>query len=456
MSEDRHNALLLLVLFESLAPNFDSEARLALNPRAVPLAAFQQLSGFSRHQGLPSLRLFLIPRLDWEFHTAAMRSSRIPWHSVPSAALLLLSYASLSSASPFPREALQDSGYAYLLPRDCETYCGADSQICCGGGEVCQTQAGMATCVAGGGGGGGGWGPIGTTTWTETHTYTSTLMTHWEPAPEPTEGVDCVPKNDQQEACGNICCAGWQTCAHEGQCSAKPGYDEPSTIVVTEDGKTTTQYSAPYRITTTVVSSGISTRTETATDGITGTASETGQATETADGSVGGGAGGGDGGGGLSGGAIAGIVIGSIVGAMLILFIAFCCIARGLWKACFGGGRKKETVDIYDERYSRHGSRPPPERHSGWFGMGGGRRSSSHGSEKKSGGKKWLGLAGLAATLFALLNFKKDKKPARKPASRYSGSYYSYSDGTSPSEFIPRPPCRGTHSPDTFRFACIT
>lgn len=347
---------------------------------------------------------------------------------------LLVAAASIAYASPYPKDDLHDVGMGFLMPRNCDSYCGSDNQICCESNERCVTLDGdIATCS----GGGGGSHPYGTTTWTETRTFTSTLMTWWEPAPEPTEGVDCVPKNDQQEACGPICCAGWQTCAFDGQCSARPGYDEPSTIIITTDGTITTQYSAPYRVTgtTTVTTTEVgSTVTESATE-------TSGEPTETGE-PIGGGAGDDDdeGGGGLSGGAIAGIVIGSIAGAMLLLLLAFCCIARGLWNACFGR-KKKERTEVYEERYSRHGSRHGSRapsshggrnRHSGWFGGGG----SASGSEKKGSGKKWLGLAGLAATLLALLNLKKEKKPARKGGgrSRYSDSYYSYSDYTSPSK----------------------
>lgn len=343
---------------------------------------------------------------------------------------LLLSAAHLATATPYPRDALHDAGYSYLMKYDCESYCGSNNELCCQQGSVCETLEGaVPTCVGGHEKRGEEWGAI-TTTWTETRTFTSTIMTHWIPAPEPTEGVDCIPKAAEQEACGEICCAGWQTCAYNGQCSAKPGYQEPTAIIVTTDGKTTTQYSAPYRITgtTTIVNSGgyaTATVTETASETETGD----GEPTETSDsGNIGAGSGSGDGG--LSAGAIAGIVIGSIAGAMLLLLLAFCCIARGLWKACFGR-KRKETVDVYDERYSRHGSRPPPphagrKSHGGWFGRFGG--GGGDAGEKKSGGGKWLGLAGLAAGLLALLNMKKDKKPVRRPASRYSGSYYSYSD----------------------------
>lgn len=353
-----------------------------------------------------------------------MSPALVPW--LPRSLALLVAAASIVSASPYPKDDLHDLGMGYLMQRDCESHCGADNQLCCGSGERCMTLDGdIATCA----GGGGGSHPYQTTTWTETRTFTSTLMTWWEPAPEPTAGVDCVPKNEQQEACGPICCAGWQTCAFDGQCSARPGYDEPSTIIITTDGTVTTQYSAPYRVTgtTTVVT------TDTVTEGATMTTS-TGESTATSE-PIGAGGGGG---GGLSGGAIAGIVIGSIAGAMLLLLLAFCCIARGLWKMCFGK-KKKETTEVYEERYSRHGSRPPSmhsrrPNHSGWFGGGGGGGSAA--GEKKSSGKRWLGLAGLAATLLALLNLRKEKKPARKGGgrSRYSDSYYSYSDYTSPSK----------------------
>ncbi|KAM0564026.1 hypothetical protein ACHAPJ_000234 [Fusarium lateritium] len=360
-------------------------------------------------------------------------------------ALLLLAAAGLGSAGPLPRDNLHDQGWSFLMLRGCDSYCGSDNQYCCGSGETCQTANGVANCVAAK----GGWVGDYTTTWTETKTYTSTIMTRWEPAPEPTKGVDCVPKNDEQEACGEICCAGWQTCAYKGQCSAKPGYDEPTAVVITTDGKVTTRYSAPYRVTgtTTITNSGAPTETE------SGTATETdaeATATETSEGAAAGESG--TGGGGLSGGAIAGIVIGVIAGVALLLLLCFCCIARGLWALLFGKKDKdkesRERVDVYEERYSRHGSRPPPSasahsrrpKHKGWFGFGGGSPSAAGDRrEKKSGGKKWLGVAGLAATLLALLNLKKDKRPASsKPArssrgsSRYSDSYYSYSDYTSP------------------------
>lgn len=366
----------------------------------------------------------------------SMRSSR----SLALPLLLLLAVADLSSANPLPRDDdLRAMGYQFLVARGCPEaqQCGYN-KYCCGSGEVCTTVSGdKATCVAAAACAGCA------TTWTETHTYTSTMATCWDTPPEPTVGVDCIPQADDQEACGAICCAGWQTCAYNGQCSAKPGIGEGTTIVVTSNGVVTTQYSAPYRVTgtTTVVGTGART-TETAT-----TATAIG-ASQTSDVAVGGGGTGGD----LSPGAIAGIVIGTLAGISLLLLLCFCCIARGLWMAVFGKKKKdddsdrRERIDVYEERYSRHGSRAPSahsrrDRHKGWFAGGAkGSGPSSAGDrreKKKSGsGKTWLGIAGLAATLLALLNLKKDKRPASKPArsSRYSDSYYSYSDYTSPSK----------------------
>ncbi|KAH7133653.1 hypothetical protein EDB81DRAFT_109313 [Dactylonectria macrodidyma] len=352
--------------------------------------------------------------------------------------LLLLAAAGLAAAKPYPRDNLHDAGFSYLMPRDCDSYCGADNQYCCESGEVCTTLDQVATCIADG----SYVGAI-VTTWTETRTYTSTIMTLWDAAPEATAGVDCIPQNSVQEACGTICCAGWQTCASTGQCSAKSGMEDGTTIVVTSNGKVTTQYSAPYRVTGTTVIT---------TEGVLSgsTASETGSATSssataTSDSDIIGADGDDNGtGGGLSAGAIAGIVIGTIAGVALLLLLCFCCIVRGLWVAIFGKKKDKdssERVDVYEEHYSRHGSRPATVHskrpaHKRWFGGGGAPSSAGSRREKKDSGKKWLGIAGLAATLLALLNLKKDKKPSSKPSrssrgsSRHSDSYYSYSDYT--------------------------
>lgn len=382
----------------------------------------------------------VIPKLDTSLPAVAMGF-------VPRATLLapLLIAAGLVSATPFPRDDLHDAGYSYLMMRDCDSYCGADNQMCCGKGQSCTTlDNDIATCVGGGGGGFGGY----TTTWTETRTFTSTIQTHWAPAPEPTKGAICIPQAPEQEPCGTVCCAGWQSCAYDGQCASKPGYDAPSTIIVTTDGKVTTRYSAPYRITgtTVVTTTGVqSTETETVTEDATSTNSgDAAEATETDEnGEPIGDDDGGTGGGGLSAGAIAGIVIGTIAGVMLLCLLAFCCIVRGCWALICGGRNKekRERVEVEESYY--HGSRPPPPpaRNSGWFGFGRSDRPKSPrrvDEKKDSSGKWWLGLAGAAATMLALLNLRKDKKkPDRKSGSRsrYSdNSSYFYSD-SSPSKF---------------------
>ncbi|GAB0134365.1 hypothetical protein EsDP_00002742 [Epichloe bromicola] len=337
-------------------------------------------------------------------------------------------------ATPYPRDDLHHVGSSFLMPRNCASYCGADNQFCCEQGQACTTLEGnVATCLP------GAWGGSYTTTWTVT--YTSIIMTNWIPAPAPTPGVDCVPQAPEQEACGRICCAGWQQCAYKtngGQCTPRAGYPEPSAVVVTSNGQTTTRYAAPYRVigTTVIVNSGLpsSQATSTATSTAAATAANP---TSTSDGNTIGADGSNKGGtgGGLSPGAIAGIVIGTLAGVALLMLLCFCCIARGIWHAMFGGKKKDDKVVVEEERYSRHGSRVPSaysrrDRHSGWFG--GRPASASDRREKKSDGKWWLGIAGGAATLLTLLNLKKKDKPARKPApsSRYSDSYYTYSDAT--------------------------
>jgi hypothetical protein len=347
------------------------------------------------------------------------------------AARLLASLALLSAilpqavAFPFQRRENHEQGFLALVPRQCATYCGWGNKYCCGFGTECITTNGLASCTAANGVNG-----IFTTTWTETRTFTSTITPVQAAGPPPTDTV-CVPQNPGEIECGWVCCGSWQTCAWRGQCLDKPGMGPPigggvtQTIVITTNGVVTTQYSAPYRVTsatiTGVFTSGVPTGTS---EPVTG--------------------GGGGGGSSLSPGAIAGIVVGVLFGLGLLMLICFCCIAKGLWNVFFG--RKKEKRE---RSHSRHGSPSAHSRrtrHSGWFG-GGGSDSHSH-SEKKSSGNKWLGLAALAGTLLALLNLRKDKKkPAKKPrSSGGSYSYYSYSGtGTSPSKspvYLPEAHCR--------------
>jgi hypothetical protein len=345
--------------------------------------------------------------------------------------LLLSSKLPQATAFPFSRQENHEAGYAALMPRQCAMYCGWSNSYCCGEGTNCVTANGIASCSAKGGFG------VYTTTWTETRTFTSTIT--------PIQSIDttatCVPQNPGEKTCGWICCASWQYCAYNGQCAPLPGVSEPvggatQTIVITTNGVVTTQFSAPYRVTSATVTGVFTSGASTAF-----TATTTTTTSATAIGATGGGTGSS-----LSGGAIAGIVIGVLVGISLLLLLCFCCIARGIWNALCGGSRRRrnrerERVEVVDERYSRHGSRVASAhsrrtRHTGWFGLGGGGGSDRDRREKRSSGAGWLGLAGGALTLLALLNLTKDKKrPARKERSSYSGSYYTASH-TSPSELL--------------------
>ncbi|KAM0322864.1 hypothetical protein ACHAQA_009205 [Verticillium albo-atrum] len=364
------------------------------------------------------------------------------------AALALLSSPSRVDAHPYPLQNNNnnnfDAGFRFIMPRDCVQRCGSDGQYCCGSGEECFTSVGIAGCS---GGSDGNYG-IYTTTWTETNTFTSTITTPFPAAPtkEAGGGVGgsevCVPQNEGETSCGTICCDVWQQCASEANslCEPRPGYGGGliTTTVTDGNGHTiTTRYSAPYRVTSTTFTNSAGSATSTGAIG-TGTAipneGDNGEDSGT-------------GGGGLSAGAIAGIVIGTLAGIGLLMLICFCCIARGLWALLCGGKKKddrrrSERTEVYEEHYrgggAAAGSRMPSthsrrDRHTGWFGG----RPTSAGARRdpekdRSSGKKWLGLGAGAATLLALLNMTKDKKkPERKARSRYTDSYYSYTDSES-------------------------
>lgn len=339
-------------------------------------------------------------------------------------ALLLSLSAQPSQAVPYPRDELHDAGYSYLMPRACVQYCGADNQYCCEAGTVCTTQGAIAMCAGGQG--------VYTTTWTETNTFTSTV-THDVPAVAATpidKSVPCKPQSSDWTTCGWVCCDWWQECAEEGQCKPKAGYENgpPGGItaggggggggyatVITTNGQVTTLFSAPFRV------------TGTGTPSPTGFTSGQDQEDE-GDGS------------GLSPGAIAGIVIGTLAGIGLLFLLCFCLIAKGILGAIFGKKKKKErSQGAYDDHYTRSSRAPSSyftkkDAHSSWYGSS---TSPRHNEKKKSSGGKWLGIGAAAATLLALLNIKKDKKPpSRRTPTMYTDSYtYSYSN-SSPSKCL--------------------
>lgn len=275
-----------------------------------------------------------------------------------------------------------------------------------------------------------------TTTWTETRTYTSTISSALGASTAVGgSGEPCKPvEGTGQIACGPICCTNWQYCAHDGQCLPNPG--APSFTQYTTVGVVTTQYSAPYRVTSgsTIVQTPPPTTTGTAASE---TSSPTTSATPEPVASTGGQ---------LSGGAIAGIVVGTIAGVILLLLLCFCCIVRGLWDVfagIFGFGKRRrdvERVEITEERYSRRGSRhgsayggaaaAARPAHRTWFGGGGGRPTSAAGRNEKrhsGSGLGWMA-AGLGAAAL-LLGLRKDNRrkaaSQRPPRSDFSSSYYT-------------------------------
>ncbi|KAH6626019.1 hypothetical protein B0J18DRAFT_464071 [Chaetomium sp. MPI-SDFR-AT-0129] len=350
--------------------------------------------------------------------------------------LFLASFApNPTLAHPFPKDDLHAAGYGYLMPRQCNEYCGYNNMFCCDAGTQCFTADGIAGCSSTDG---GGWARY-TTTWTLTQTFTRTYNSYVPAGTAPPGTGNCVPpEGSGQIACGNICCASWQYCAYEGQCMANVGGGGGVGPAPTQthggdngggNGPVTTGYSAPWRVTS---------GTATATGNPTGTATDDPSQT-----SEGAGVGGGttSGSSGLSGGAIAGIVIGTIAGVALLLMICACCVVRGLWHsllALLGLRKKKETETVIEEeRYHRHGSATHRDSHGSWYG-GGGRPSSAAARKEKSKGAGLLGLGAALGTIALLLGLRRDKKkkeaPSRKSRSDISSSYWSDSyTATSPS-----------------------
>lgn len=381
-----------------------------------------------------------------------MPSRQPAWPALPSALALLLllgeNTGHQAHAHPYAKDDLHDSGFGYLMDRDCSEYCGYNNQYCCSPGSTCYTSAGIAGCTAASGGGYAFY----TTTWTEAETFTSTYSS-LVPAATAAAGQTCTPpEGSGQIACGNICCASWQYCAYSGQCAANPGADGDGGgggfgasatgayhgATATSDGQTLpTPYSAPYRVT----SGGAgATATGTAAGGTSGSATLTGASTSPN----------------LSGGAIAGIVIGALVGVAILVALCMLCIVRGLWHgvlAIFGLGpdrkRRTETTIIEEERYTRRGEsvRSRRDHHDSRYGdvsaAGAARRTSAAARTEKprneNRGSRGLGAA--AGTLMLLLGLRRDQKrrqssAAKPPRSEVTSTYYTDSyTATTPSEY---------------------
>ncbi|KUI57881.1 hypothetical protein VP1G_05137 [Cytospora mali] len=403
--------------------------------------------------------------------------------SIAKSPTLLLSLVALIQpilANPYPKDDLHNSlGIGFLMDRSCATYCGVDNQYCCSEGQACTTSGTIAGCTDTAYGGGYA---LYTTTWTETDTFTSTLSSYYAVTTASAGGTCTPPAGSSQIACGSICCASWQYCAYDGQCSANAGSGTTTTAVagggggaattaitsykttITSAGSTiTTQYSAPYRVT-----SGSETASTTSNTAFLESATSTGSGNGTAVTT---------GGSSLSGGAIAGIVIGVIAGVVILLAICACCIMRGLWHgllAIFGlGPRKKqrsrshdrETIIIEEERYARHGGPPivggaasaARDRHDSWFAARparssraaatDSRRVSQSEKRRESTNAGWMG-AGAMGTMLGILGLRQNQKrkaeqqarrtsrrPSRRARSEVSSSYFEDSyTASSPSE----------------------
>lgn len=361
--------------------------------------------------------------------------------------LLLASISTKVAAKPLPTALLYDLGLTFLMPRQCDSFCGADKQFCCSAQEACYTLAGnIATCstpptaaVTQVGSGGSGF-AVYTFTYTETdlimRTTTSTSYYNHVPAATPASQPPALcDTNMGQSSCGSICCSREQQCKVSGQCEIRPTSTFAGFVPVPVP-TSQASFSAPLRPTSSGVSTITNTVVPTTTAPFFAPATASGSTLPTAF-PV-------EGGGGLSPGAIAGIVIGVIAGLLLLLLLCFCCIVKAGFDgllALFGMGKRKrrstekiETVEHYSRHGSQAGSRPGGVG-GGWFG--GPARVDSSRKKKSSGlggiGAVGAGLAGLALALGLKRKSEKDARPAR---SDISSSYYTDSyTGTSASKF---------------------
>ncbi|KAK6586304.1 hypothetical protein PZA11_001361 [Diplocarpon coronariae] len=368
-----------------------------------------------------------------------MRPSQIP-PSLVSLLFVVLAQTHIADAGPYPKDDLHDVGYAFLRPRECVSYCGADNQYCCTHGQGCFTNAGVAGCTAtaadvAGAGAGGGYG-VYTTTWTETDLVTKTATISYAVettaawvAPIATDVPAICTPSLGQSSCGKICCASDQRCAPEGNtCTA---YSSAYLAVPT--------YSSPLRPTSGAISTITSITSATTTVPFQAPATASGSAfpiTQKDDDD------------GLSAGAIAGIVVGVVAGVILLLLICFCCIVKTGFDgvlAIFGLGKKKsrstERIKV-EERYSRYGSGSASRRdaHAGWFG--GSRPAKVTEKRKKDSGLGGLGMVGAGLLgLAAILGLKrKHDRKTRSTVTRsdisstyYTDSYTGTYTGTSAS-----------------------
>ncbi|RMY70045.1 hypothetical protein D0863_06060 [Hortaea werneckii] len=366
--------------------------------------------------------------------------------------------APLASANPAPPVSAQ-AGFSFneLFARwDCGgELCGYNSQLCCGAGSTCYTDAQtQAQCGAAGGAttkaADGSWAYY-TSTYVETDLVTKTTVysswiagqssaaTTWASA-SATPTSDSCDYNKNESPCGNVCCGSDEYCYVAGTC-------KPAAGGVTSSGATA---SAPIRGT----SSSLVQVTETASPSTTVpfvAPVATGANITLTENQSGGG-------GGLSGGEIAGIVIGVLAGLFLLGLLIFYCCLRGLWAVFCGGrnrrrSRRTHEIDEYERHSHHHGGRG--SRYGGgaaaagggrtWYGAPKPARSRySDDSRHRRGGGGWrkeaLGLGAGLAGLWAILGLKRKRDNRRNNDEKYT-DYGSYSSDyyTSSSKSIPFP-----------------
>jgi len=353
-----------------------------------------------------------------------MRFLEAPSTLLTSAALLL-SFASLSVAKPYPIEAfsdLQNSTESEHLEARCANPCGYYGQLCCAVGQSCYTDSNnQAQCggpvTAAATANAGGW-VYYTSTWVETNYVTRTAVyssyVGVSVAATPT-AASCSQYN--QSPCGSICCDSGYYCLTSGTCAYAGGGSSGGVYY------STLAPSAPLRPTSSTLIVVTATGTPTTTVPFQTPIATGANATITSSQQTGGN--------GLSGGAIAGIVIGVLVGILLLTLLCLFCCARAIFDtvlAIFGLGRNRRRV--HEETYI--------EEHHHSSGTGGrrwyGNRPSRPASPARTGGRfgNALGIGALLGGLAIALGLKR-RHDRRHDEKSNTVSSYSYSDYTSTS-----------------------
>lgn len=339
-----------------------------------------------------------------------------------------------TQASPSPKESwnqLRGLSWPALFGRgSCSgTTCGWSGQLCCASGEACYTDSSdQAQCSATTTAAAlttstdSGYWQYYTTVYTETDLVTvtsiyssswcatTTAATTWASA---TATAITCDSDENETACGSICCSSEQYCYVSGQCEAvaaspslyyssywtstasasaalRPTSSTDVVVTATNSPTTTVPYIAPVATGANIT--------------LTGGASDNSH--------------------GLSGGAIAGIVIGTLLGAFFLLLLCLYCCCAGFWAACCGRGRRREREEVIVSHRHRSGSGAAPVGRSRWYG----RPARVETGREREGGlfKEGLGIAALLAGVAAVLGLKRRHDRRKDEKSEVSDNTYSY------------------------------